>query len=681
LKTLILDNYDSFTYNLFQLVAEVNQCEPIVLRNDAITWRELQALQFDNLIVSPGPGHPRNPRDFGVCADAVRFAEQPLLGICLGHQGLALAEGAAVVHAPEPMHGRLSAVFHDDSALFRGVPQGFEVVRYHSLIVEEPLPVRLRKTAWTNDGLIMGLQHQTRARWGVQFHPESICTEFGRQLLENFRDLSRKEQLAPSRVWTGASLPLLRERGHLRAFVRSAALPCQPEDVFVQLFGEQPHAFWLDSSRAELGMARFSIMGDASGPHAQVLHYDSEQCRLQIDSAAGQVVRQQSIFAYLEQQTQGVLAEQPELPFDFCGGFVGYLGYELMRECGAADGYESPLPDAYGVLADRALIYDHQDLRWYALCLDDDALRAEAWCVAMLERLAALLALPALQLPELPAQVPLRLARSREQYIEDILAAQELIRDGESYEVCLCNQIQIAASFDALYCYRVLRRRNPAPYAAFLRMGDAAVLCSSPERFLRIDRAGMVETKPIKGTLPRGADAEQDAALIAQLRASAKDQSEHLMIVDLLRNDLGTVCQVASVHVPALMQIESYQTVHQMVSTIRGQLRTGKHVLDCVRAAFPGGSMTGAPKLRTLEIITSLETQARGVYSGTLGYLSYNGSADLNIVIRTIVAQADSATIGVGGAIVALSDPAGEFDETMLKARALLETLGLVLAG
>ena len=271
--------------------------------------------------------------------------------------------------------------------------------------------------------------------------------------------------------------------------------------------------------------------------------------------------------------------------------------------------------------------------------------------------------------------VHFRLTRSHQQYLDDIAACKQALTDGESYEICLTNKVTAEVRPDPLPLYHTLRRINPAPFSAFLRFDDVAVLSSSPERFLSVGRDRWAEAKPIKGTCRRGETPAEDVRRADELRADEKTRAENLMIADLLRNDLGVVCEVGTVHVPYLMHVESYETVHQLVSTVRGLLRDDIEPPDCIRACFPGGSMTGAPKKRTMEIIDKLEDEARGVYSGAIGYFGLSGGVDLNIVIRTIVIDGGQATLGVGGAIVMQSDAEDEYQEIVLKGRAPMQAI------
>lgn len=701
-KTLILDNYDSFTFNLYQMIAEVTGELPTVVRNDA-DWDALRDLAFDSIVLSPGPGRPERSSDFGICRRAIQESSVPMLCVCLGHQGLGHLHGARVVLAPEPVHGRSSAIYHDGSALFAGIPQGTEVIRYHSLMLAPTLPAHLEEIAWTDDRLIMAIRHRQRPLWGVQFHPESIGTEHGALLLENFRDLTRAHQRnrrstnvagRQPRPAAGASpsaaispeLSVVPQRAHARGsgpHGGSAAYELHtskldgypaPEQVFVHLFGDKSDAFWLDSSMPS-PTSRFHFMGDAGGPLSEVLRYDARLKQLTITTSDSRETLQESVFAYLTRALeQRAVAPDSELPFDFSCGFVGYFGYELKSECGGDEAHLAETPDACFVFADRVLAFDTVENTLYLLCLTrvGDAAGARRWFEETTTRLQDLAPLPPVRRLSPETQLRFRLVQGRTRYIDNVASCLQHIRLGESYEVCLTNRIEASSDIPALDYYRTLRGSNPAPYAAFLSFGDFYVACSSPERFLHIDRERWVESKPIKGTLPRGQTPEEDDALREQLRTSEKDRSENLMIVDLVRNDLGVVCEVGTVHVPKYMQVESYATVHQLVSTIRGRLRADMTAVDCVRAAFPGGSMTGAPKIRTMQIIDTLEPGARGVYSGSIGWLSTNGAADLNIVIRTAVFQPQGVSIGVGGAIVALSDTEAEFEETLLKGRALM---------
>ncbi|MBD2342646.1 aminodeoxychorismate synthase component I [Anabaena subtropica] len=693
IKTLIIDNYDSYTFNLYQMIAEVNGEVPLVIHNDQLDWHEFKQLVFDNIVISPGPGRPENLKDFGICQQLLQnYLDVPLLGVCLGHQGIGHYYGGRVIYAPEPQHGRLCDIYHNGCDLFREIPTPFRVVRYHSLLVAEELPSCLEKVAWTGAGLVMGLRHRHLPLWGVQFHPESICSEYGYKLLENFRQiteeyiqengkhrpkLARKVFPISTNSLTPAQFPEFAIYSHKLDYYPD------PEQAFVHLFGEDTHAFWLDSSRVEPGLSRFSFMGGSGGKNSLLVRYRTQSQEITITQLGKVTHCQESIFTYLKREINRRHCQSDELPFDFNCGFVGYFGYELKAECGSGLQHPSAFPDAILLLADRLIAFDHQEQTTYLVHLVPVGQKAPAtaWFELMEECLRTLPPLPPLVSEMTSHPVTFHLSRSYQTYKDDTYKCLEKIYEGETYQVCLTNQLYTDTTPDPLTFYRRLRQVNPAPYSAFLRFGDMAIACSSPERFLQIDRQGWVETKPIKGTVGRGQTPEEDYLLYESLRNSEKERAENLMIVDLLRNDLGRVCQVGSIHVPKLMDVETYATVHQLVSTIRGCLSPNMDATDCIRMVFPGGSMTGAPKLRTMEIIDQLEQEARGVYSGAIGFLGLNGAADLNIVIRTAVMTPTQTSIGIGGGIVALSDVEMEFQETILKANALIQAMLLTVHG
>lgn len=672
-RTLLIDNYDSFTYNLYSLLCEVNGIEPVVVRND-VDWNSLPLGDFDNVVVSPGPGRPSTPHDLGISARAITELDLPILGVCLGHQALCHLLGGEVDLAPTPMHGRLSDITHDGSGLFAGIPSPYSVVRYHSLTATS-LPDELEACAWTDDGLVMAVRHTSRPMWGVQFHPESISTEYGRELLSNFRDLTRETMHAP------AAPP--RSRYSIESRCIEGAFDTRR--VFELLYATGPNAFWLDGSSAVEPDSRFTIMGDCSGPLAEYLTYRVAERRVDVHRPDGSTESFEStFFDYLNGQLkQRAVPALHDLPFAFGLGYIGYLGYELKADVGGQLVHTSATPDASMVFADRALVFDHEAGNCHALALVTEYGDAttSAWFQTVADALDSLGEEIESAEPEpVPLLAPefetaLHLRHDREKYLGLIEQCLADITSGETYEVCLTNVATLPGPIDALETYTYLREINPTPYSAFLGFDDLSVASASPERFLRIDADRVVESKPIKGTRPRGSTPEQDELLRTDLVGNEKDKAENLMIVDLVRNDLAQVCVPGSVHVPKLFDVETYAPVHQLVSTVRGRLRDDASAVDCISAAFPGGSMTGAPKIRTMAIIDKLEDGPRGVYSGAIGYFSLTGSADFSIVIRTIVSTEHEVTFGVGGAIVALSDPEEEFQETMVKAVSMRRAL------
>jgi para-aminobenzoate synthetase len=698
MRTLLVDNHDSYTYNVFHLLAGVSGEEPIVVDNDAVSWRALERWDFDAIVLSPGPGTPRRWHDFCVCDDILRFSETPVLGICLGHQGLGNVLEGQVSSAPQAMHGRLSKIYHEGAGLFEGIPQGFSVVRYHSLAITGMGPDG-NVCAWADDGVVMGIEHRRRPMWGVQFHPESVETAHGQALVRNFYALA--EQRKPSRSAAPRRRPDLPRRrgGEHRARATSGtrlqlrSLDGEPstEALFGRLFAAESHAFWLDSADAPTRLARTSYLGTSVGADRCVLSYEVAEAAVTVETATGEETVPGSIFEVLDRELDRRAVGAPDGAPGLLGGFVGYLGYELKADCGSPNVHRSDVPDAVLMLANRLVAVDHVHGRTHliTLCREGEEAEGERWledAEAAVE--AVLAAVPADPSPTDPPfgdpradHVEFGCGRGRSQYLADIERSRAELAAGESYEVCLTDQLSTAAEPDPFDLYRNLRRTNPAPFAAFLKLGEVAVVSSSPERFLSLDRERRVEARPIKGTTRVSADPAEDAALKAELTSDEKTYAEHLMIVDLLRNDLGIVCEVGSVAVPELMVVEDYATVHQLISTVEGRLPADRSAPELTRACFPGGSMTGAPKLRTMEIIDDLEAEARGVYSGAIGWFGLDGTMDLSIVIRTIVLRPGRTTIGAGGAIVMQSDPKDEFDEILLKARAPMAAIARTVTG
>ncbi|WP_213781736.1 anthranilate synthase component I family protein [Caballeronia sp. dw_276] len=465
-----------------------------------------------------------------------------------------------------------------------------------------------------------------------------------------------------------------------RCLARRIAIAADASDIFRALFANSNRSYWLDSKRVDPFKGRYSFMGDDSGPHSFVVN----QCVGAPPKFHGRVMPvptyADDIFDYLDVALRScTLVDEPELPFDFRGGYVGFFGYELMALTEGIHGKRSPFADAEFLFSDRFVAIDHVDQHVYLVMLKTPGDEEKSWFDTVEAKLRGMrsIAPPSRATLLKPEALDPYLLDSRAGYLDKIARCQDEIAAGESYEICLTSRVRVPIEqkdlLDPFELYLVLRETNPAPYSCFLRGSDSSVLCSSPERFLKIDRNGMVEARPIKGTTPRDADPTKDEYNRSSLANDTRYFSENLMIVDLLRNDLSRSCEPGSVTVPELMVTESYATVHQLVSTIRGKLRDS--ALRCVAHCFPGGSMTGAPKRRTLEILTDLEDAPRGIYSGAIGYLSLNSSVDLNIVIRTMVVTDNLVEIGVGGAITFLSDPDDEFEEMRLKAIAPFSAL------
>ena len=407
-------------------------------------------------------------------------------------------------------------------------------------------------------------------------------------------------------------------------------------DTFVSFFGHLPGAFWLD--RENHPSQRFSIIG--VGTDVETPEFETEPDDL-------------------------------ELPFSFRPGYVGVIHYSSS----AGDIETTSL-----LAVDRAFVYDHDTRVVYFLGSFPTRGDFDNWYHAALLRLALIggeasayeLNNPAATAAELRAE------DGREQYLDKISRAQQHIAAGDVYQLCLTTRLRGEFTGDPLSYFLRLRRQHPAPYSSFIRTQSLTFVSISPELFLQV-HGKRVLSSPIKGTRSRSQDPEQDQKLMNQLGQDPKERAENLMIVDLIRNDLSVVCSPQSVTVESLLAIRSFSTVHQLVSDVSGELSEGAGGVDALRALFPGGSMTGAPKIRAMEIIDELESSARGPYSGAMGWISRSGEMELGMVIRTAIFDQHEVSIGIGGGITSDSKPESEHDEIKLKAAALADVLGASL--
>ncbi|RKP39004.1 ADC synthase [Dimargaris cristalligena] len=786
-RVLIIDNYDSYTHNLFHLWRDEQDLAQVVLiRNDQYDWDHVRTRilpHVDAVIISPGPGR----RDHGAVMGAMVLP--PIFGVCLGHQAIAAAFGSEVKQAPAIFHGQVSLVHHADAsannhtnALFQGIPSPFRAVRYHSLSVHDPLPESIIPIAWTHDAVsatetarvVMALRHRTLPLYGVQFHPESVCTTAGRSMLDNFfqmvddywcQSVPTSTPSSPTglaKTQRPSTLPIAVQEMGLKGkpgLAPPAAAPAPQFSVYCQalpgimskatfispdrdesalfrhLYSSSPAAFWLDSARKGSPQSRFSYFGDFTGSGACTMPKLSENLRPRSSSSTNGGDPPTTFWQWLahwlpDVETSSVLQPWETTELDIANsiptalafrcGLVGIMGYDMKAETmGASPSGDQPTvsldtpsnsppsttslstswPDATFGFTDRCVTLDHDTGSIYLLTLVRTPTHSPAQSPSLsiadtiglglnyadddLDRRISRTQISSSSTK--PPTAPLNsndvhvYTTPRVDYVRAIEKSLDYIQRGESYELCLTTPLvaplrqPIRGFTQALDFYLRVRRHNPAPYAAFLYWADIelVIASTSPERFLavsvsdleaKVGENGKVERGPAENTT----DAH-DQQLAVDLAHDVKERAENLMIVDLIRHDLFTDCVPSSVHVPHLMVIESYQTVHQMVTTVRGQLRPQVGAVQCLTSCFPPGSMTGAPKHRSVEILETLET--RGLYSGCLGYFSVHGAMDMSVVIRTTIVgnQGSQVYLGAGGAITVLSDPDREYDEVLTK--------------
>ncbi len=444
-----------------------------------------------------------------------------------------------------------------------------------------------------------------------------------------------------------------------------------PEALFAKLC-ERAGAFFLDSALSVGGLGRYSFIG--FDPFLVLRAGSDGVVRLQRAGESEEALRGDVLVEMRRLLAKYRCDALPGIPFS--GGAVGYFSYEFgarLERVPPSSADDLGVPEVEWGFYDGVLAFDLDERRAFMVASPV----AQASAAEIFQRLEQSLTFVAdggrFGKTAVAVAEPLA-CTAKADYLRAIGQIKDYIAAGDVYQVNLTQRFTTSLTCHPYELYQRLRRRSPAPFAGYLNLGDLQVVSSSPERFLRIEN-GRVETRPIKGTRPRGKTPADEARLRNELLASDKDRAELLMIVDLERNDLGRVCEPGSIRVEELFKVETHPTVHHLVANVSGQLRTDCDVIDCIRAALPGGSITGAPKIRSMQIIDALETTRRGVYTGAMGYLGFDGNCDLNIAIRTILCVRGQAHYSVGGGIVWDSDPESEYQETLDKGAAMRAAL------
>lgn len=743
-RILLIDAYDSFTHNLSAQLARCTPAQVHTIYIDS-PFTEIAALlpflpSFDAVVIGPGPGSPDNDSDVGIIKDIWRLHDShmlPVFGVCLGLQSMCLAFGGSVRRLHTVKHGLTSSIQHCGRDLFAGVGE-MTAVRYHSLHAQlDGESDDIEALSWARDPengqVLMGARHRTKPFWAVQYHPESICTEGSDLVIENFWSLASRwnqengrQAMDLPRSWMVRPIEMsllekLRESGgflmgtgtdqcpDISSTVQTDSLLARGLDVrriCEMLLAESSREFVLLESAAAPG--RYSIIGILAPNITQLIRYTAGDSFIELShvgkAAASRVELQKpynsSVWRFLASymDKRKATGGKPDSPF--WGGLVGYFSYELGVESLsiALSTGRKRRPDVNLAFVERSAVIDSLTGRIYLQSLMPNDCEWLESTKIMLQQENDLSLTPSTTPPPVArtqassihshykgVSEPKIEMPSGEVYRSLVRECQTYMASGDSYELCLTARTLVtlpAPQPSEWNLYNLLRARNAAPYAAYMRLQGVTILSSSPERFLSYSRDGKVQLRPIKGTVKKTASMTRKEA--GRILNTPKERAENLMILDLIRHDLHRILGPGSVTVPQLMSVEEYASVYQLVSVIEGVIppppagAEGLTGLDILASSLPPGSMTGAPKKRSVEILQHLERndEERGVYSGVLGYMSVCGGGDWSVVIRTAYRYDDEGEgkwwLGAGGAVTALSTADGEWEEMEVKLESTL---------
>ncbi|MEM5516223.1 chorismate-binding protein [Henriciella sp. AS95] len=461
----------------------------------------------------------------------------------------------------------------------------------------------------------------------------------------------------------------------LRTVCRKLDTKIPAEACFEILFARQRNSYWLDSSAHNTRQGRYSFMGDANGPLSEVVSYNVTTGHVRAYSETGASITQDNIFDFLTRRMAAIeFADQCPAPIPFKGGYVGYLGFESKDEPGAENTKSSSQPDAQFIFADRLVAFDHQTGSAWMVCVVEPGMEdgAKAWFDSVEASLnnSYLVAKPNFRALD-ASQAAAAQKWTPQQSVADMIGAFETTRDtlerGSLKDVCIASQWTTPFQGPALGVYQSLRKSNAAPFGAFLKFQELKILCCSPERMASISKDRKVRCEPMKGQAPRGALPVHDEDMKLKLSSNQQLRARNLKVAELVGSDLRNVCRMGSIRAEALCAIESLETGHHMVSRVSAVLKKDENAVSGVRTLFPAGSVIGAPRPDASKAIDSIEAGARGIFAGSIGYFSLDGSADFNVAMRTVTINNGQASTGTADSIVALENPAAEIKDIMFR--------------
>lgn len=705
MKILLIDNYDSFAYNVYQYLNEMGN-QVICIRNDKISIKEIEEINPDSIFISPGPGDPSSA---GICLEVVKYfaGKISIFGICLGQQVIGEAFGGNIVHAKELYHGKTSKILANSKGVFKNLPSEFIATRYHSLIVEkETLPVCFEVTCQTSEGEIMGIKHKEYNIEGVQFHPESIMTDIGKKILLEFlqrtEKLIGKDPIIKSASYEDENIIRYNELSDVKGIgVKQYASRFNVKNDFLNIF---------KNIREEYGEDNCTILDSVDGPAADCgksyigvfpkyeliisnrkmkiitddTHiYDifTENFKELYDINEENFNLEERKFSDIFPIISAIFKETKmhDIKINFSNGLIGIFSYEYLHYIENVHNKNKSVlkfPDVHLKYFSTILQYDKDTSELVVINNEINGAEETKFDIERILDEKEHSIKDSINNTDIQNCNPETFSNTtKEEFYSKVAKAKQYIKDGDIFQIQIGRRLNIKTNIRPFDVYKNLRTLNPTPYMFYWECKDYQLISNSPELQLRVEN-GKVMIRPIAGTSKGKGKTKEDAQKLKQeLENSPKEQAEHIMLVDLARNDIGRIALAGSVKVSRLMETEEFSHVYHLVSSVEGEILKENNTMKLFESTFPAGTLTGALKIRAMEIINELENEERGPYGGAFGFFEFNGNILSSIIIRTILRKGEDVYLQASAGIVADSKDYLEWNEIQHKTETIKQVL------